>query len=66
MLFRSTTRRRRVAIRNTRGIGPANLVHNNRLGSIAVDSRTGRVSLDGDPVYSDPSDTVSLSRLYFL
>jgi urease subunit alpha len=61
-----TTRRRRVGIRNTRGIGPADMVHNNRLGNIAVDSRTGLVSLDGQPVYSDPSDTVSLSRLYFL
>jgi urease subunit alpha len=61
-----TTRRRRVAIRRTRGIGPKNLVLNDRLGTVDVDPRTGMVSLDGDTVYSQPSDSVSLSRLYFL
>ena len=61
-----TTRRRRVAVKGTRNIGPADLVHNNRLGQVDVDAKTGTVSLDGDPVYSDPADAVSLSRLYFL
>jgi urease subunit alpha len=61
-----STRRRRVAVRGTRGIGPADLVHNSRLGNVEVDSRTGAVSLDGEPVYSGPTDSVSLSRLYFL
>jgi urease subunit alpha len=60
-----TTRRRRVAVGSTRGIGPANFVHNNRLGTVEVDS-TGRVSLDGEHVYVDPAARVSLSRLYFL
>lgn len=61
-----TTRRRRVAVRGTRNIGPADLVHNNRLGQVDVDPKSGRVSLDGDPVYSEPAESVSLSRLYFL
>ena len=61
-----TTRRRRVAVKGTRNIGPANLVHNSRLGKVDVDSKTGRVSLDGESVYSEPSQSVTLSRLYFL
>ena len=61
-----TTRRRRVAVRNTRGIGPADLIHNRRLGQVEVDPRTGIVTLDGDVVDSQPADSVSLSRLYFL
>ncbi len=61
-----TTRRRRVAVKGTRNIGPANMVLNNRLGIVDVDAKTGMVSLDGERVYSAPSDSVSLSRLYFL
>ena len=61
-----TTRRRRVAVRNTRGIGPRDLVHNARLGTVDVDAKTGMVSIDGQRVYTDPADSVSLSRLYFL
>ncbi|MFM8311170.1 MAG: urease subunit alpha [Ilumatobacteraceae bacterium] len=60
------TSRRRVAVRGTRGIGPANLVHNDRLGSVEVDPATGSVSFDGERVYVDPVDQVPLSRLYFL
>ncbi|GAA2482330.1 urease subunit alpha [Streptomyces thermolineatus] len=60
------TRRRRVAVRGTRGIGPADLHLNSRLGDVAVDARTGLVTLDGEPVRSDPADTVPLNRLYFL
>jgi urease subunit alpha len=61
-----TTRRRRVGVRNTRGIGPANMIHNARLGTVDVDARTGFVTFDGQRVYTDSSDEVSLSRLYFL
>ncbi|MFE6747227.1 urease subunit alpha [Kitasatospora purpeofusca] len=59
------TRRRRVAVRNTRGIGPRDLVRNARTGQVEV-TQTGLVSLDGDPLRSEPADSVSLSRLYFL
>jgi urease subunit alpha len=61
-----TTRRRRVAVHNTRGIGPANMVHNDRLGQVDVDPATGFVSFDGQRVYTDPSEQVSLNRLYFI
>ncbi|WP_046729230.1 urease subunit alpha [Streptomyces humi] len=60
------TRRRRVAVRGTRGIGPADLRLNSRTGAVDVDQRTGLVTLDGEPIRSQPADSVSLSRLYFL
>nr|AQT38737.1 UreC [Streptomyces sp.] len=60
------TRRRRVGVRGTRGIGPGDLVHNSRTGEVAVDAHSGLVTLDGDPLRSEPADSVSLNRLYFL
>jgi urease subunit alpha len=60
-----TTRRRRVAVRGTRGIGPKDLVLNSRMGTVDVDTRTGMVSFDGTRVYTDPAESVALSRLYF-
>ncbi|MFI8167263.1 urease subunit alpha [Streptomyces sp. NPDC085931] len=60
------TRRRRVAVRGTRGIGPADLRLNSRTGAVDVDQRTGLVTLDGEPLRSAPAESVSLNRLYFL
>ncbi|WP_370290032.1 urease subunit alpha [Nocardioides sp.] len=60
-----TTRRRRVAVRGTRGIGPASMVHNDRVAEVRVDD-AGRVSVDGEHVSSEPADSIALSRLYFL
>jgi urease subunit alpha len=60
------TRRRRVAVRGTRGIGLADLVRNTRIGRVEVDARTGDVRLDDEPVRSEPADRVALSRLYVL
>ncbi|MFE3036834.1 urease subunit alpha [Streptomyces canus] len=60
------TRRRRVAVHGTRGIGPADLRRNSRTGAVDVDQRTGLVTLDGEPLTSAPADSVSLNRLYFL
>ncbi|MDT9702418.1 hypothetical protein RMT89_42810, partial [Streptomyces sp. P17] len=48
------TRRRRVAVRGTRGIGPGDLLLNSRTGDVQVDGRTGLVSLDGDKIRSEP------------
>ncbi|MFB8034914.1 urease subunit alpha [Streptomyces sp. NPDC056004] len=59
------TRRRRVGVRGTRGIGPGDLIHNSRTGEVAVDARSGLVTLDGDPLRSEPAESVSLNRLYF-
>jgi urease subunit alpha len=61
-----TTRRRRVGVRDTRGIGPAAMIRNDRLGEVRVDPVTGQVTLDGEPIGSEPAQSVSLSRLYFL
>jgi urease subunit alpha len=33
---------------------------------VDVDGRTGLVTLDGEPIRSEPADSVSLNRLYFL
>lgn len=63
---RMPTRRRRVAVRGTRGIGPADLPLNSRTGAVDVDQRTGLVTLDGEPLRSEAADSVSLNRLYFL
>ncbi|MFD6889801.1 urease subunit alpha [Streptomyces sp. NPDC059957] len=60
------TRRRRVAVRGTRGIGPKHMLRNSRTGSVDVHPGTGLVSLDGEPLVSEPADSISLSRLYFL
>jgi urease subunit alpha len=63
---RMPTRRRRVSVRETRGIGPDSMVFNNRTGEVDVNPRTGQVCLDGEPISSDPAERVSLNRLYFL
>ena len=63
---RLTTRRRRVGVRGTRGIGPADMIHNDRTAEVRVEERTGRVTVDGEHVSSAPADKVTLSRLYFL
>ncbi|MFG2590252.1 urease subunit alpha [Streptomyces sp. NPDC048438] len=60
------TRRRRVAVRGTRSIGPADLRLNSRTGTVGVDGETGLVTLDGDPLRSPAAESVSLNRLYFL
>ena len=60
------SRRRRVAVRGTRGLGPHAMVRNSRLGSVRVEPATGLVTLDDVPVRSAPAESVSLSRLYFL
>ncbi len=63
---RLPTRRRRVAVRGTRGIGLPDMVRNTRTGRVHVDPGTGLVDLDGEPLTSGPAERVSLSRLYFL
>jgi urease subunit alpha len=63
---RLPTRRRRVAVRNTRGLSLTDMVRNTRTGSVDVDLSTGAVRLDGERIQSLPAESVSLSRLYFL
>jgi len=61
-----TTRRRRVGVRGTRGIGPSAMLLNDRTAEVRVAAATGLVTVDGDPVSSRPASSVSLNRLYFL
>ena len=60
------TRRRRVAVRGTRGIGLAQMVMNSRSAEVTVDNSTGAVAVDGERAESAPADSVTLSRLYHL
>ena len=61
------TRRRRVAVRNTRTIGLASMLcGNDRLGEVEVSADAARVSFDGAEITTPPVDSVPLSRLYFL
>jgi urease subunit alpha len=63
---RLPTRRRRVAVSGTRRLTLQDLVRHGRVGTVDVDARSGRVSLDGEHLSATASDAVSLSRLYFL
>lgn len=61
------TRRRRVAVRGTRGIGLAQMQAGNaRTGQVRVDADGSRVTLDGVLLHRDPVQAVPLSRLYYL
>ena len=61
-----TTRRRRVGVAGTRGIGPTSMIHNGRLAEVRVQADSGQVFLDGEPIGAEPASSVSLNRLYFL
>lgn len=60
------TRRRRVAVRATRGIGLADMVRNTRVARVEVDVHDGSVTLETAPIGCPPADRVSLARLYSL
>jgi urease subunit alpha len=61
------TRRRRVAVRGTRGVGLAAMRQgNDRTGHVEVDPRARSVRLDGQELVTHPADHVPLTRLYHL
>lgn len=61
------TRRARVAVRDTRRIGLADMVAGNgRVGEVRVDPVGLRVTLDGEPLTAEPAASVPLARLYHL
>lgn len=62
---RLPTRRRRVAVHGTRGIGLAGM-HRHRPRGVVEVAPDGAVTLDGAPVSCDPAASVPLSRLFFL
>lgn len=60
------TKRRRVAVRGTRGLHLTDMVRNARTGVVDVRVADGAVSLDGERLVSAAADSVPLSRLYHL
>jgi urease subunit alpha len=60
------SRRRYVAVRGTRSIRRASLVHNTAAPPIEVDRRDGTVTLDGRVLAAEPVGEVPLSRRYLL
>lgn len=62
---RLPTRRRRVAVRGTRGIGLARMNRTRPSADVQV-APDGAVELDGEPVVCEPAQSVPLSRLFFL
>lgn len=60
------SRRRRVAVRNTRSLTSADMRRNDTAAQVEVDESSGEVRVDGQLVRSTPAESVSLSRLYFL
>jgi len=62
---RLPTRRRRVAVRGTRGIGLAQMNRNRPSADVDV-APDGSVQLDGNPISCEPVDSVPLSRLFLL
>ncbi|MFZ0324080.1 MAG: urease subunit alpha [Actinomycetes bacterium] len=63
---RLKTHRRRVAVKNCRGIGLADMVRNDTIGATEVHPRTATVTFDGVELNATAAQTVALSRLYFL
>ncbi|BDZ42366.1 hypothetical protein GCM10025865_16650 [Paraoerskovia sediminicola] len=57
-------RRRLVAVRDTRGVGKAQMVHNDVLPRIEVDAETFAIRVDGDLVEPAPADRLPMAQLY--
>ena len=60
------TSRSRAAVRGCRGLSAADMVRNDRRGSVRVDPRTHAVTLDGEPVSAAPAEELPLSGRYLL
>ena len=58
--------RRRVAVAGCRDLRLGSMVRHGTGGTVRVDPRTARVTLDDEPIGVPAADSVSLSRLYFL
>ena len=57
-------RRRLAAVRPTREVGKAQMVHNSALPRIDVDPETFAISIDGEPVVPAPAERLPLAQLY--
>jgi len=59
-------RKRLVPVKNTRSIGKRDLVHNDHLPEIRVDSQTYEVRADGELLRCEPATSLPLAQRYFL
>ena len=53
-------------VRNTRNIGKADMVHNDKLPKIEVDPETYTVKADGELLTCEPATELPLAQRYFL
>ncbi|TCC26844.1 urease subunit alpha [Kribbella speibonae] len=54
------------AVRGCRTVGKAQMVRNNLIPEITVDSETYQVAVDGEPAVVPATDEVSMSQLYYI
>ena len=59
-------RRRLVGVKPTREVGKAEMVNNSALPTIAVDSETFAITIDGELVVPQPAEKLPLAQLYSL
>jgi len=59
-------KRRVVAVKNTRTISKRDLIHNDALPNIEVDSQTYQVRADGELLVCEPASVLPLAQRYFL
>jgi len=53
-------------VSNCRNIGKKDMVHNDRIAKLEVDSETYTVKVDGERITCEPASELSLARRYFL
>ena len=53
-------------VKNCRKIGKKNMLYNNLVPKIEIDPETYKVTVDGKPVTTEPSQKLSMARLYHL
>ena len=54
------------AVKNCRGIGKRDMVHNARLPAMEVDAQTYEVRADGELLTCEPATVLPLAQRYFL
>jgi urease subunit alpha len=59
-------RRELVAVRPTRAVGKAQMINNDALPKIEIDSETHRITVDGNEIIPAPASVLPLAQLYHL
>jgi urease subunit alpha len=54
------------AVRNCRGIGKKDMLHNSATPNIEVDPETYEVRVEGQPITCEPASALPLAQRYFL